>query len=151
MPVSFVWLLALGVCASKTPATPDSYSAASLAGLTRRQPKTWRPAFQIRDPVYNISPVDYSSGKPYLLQFRGRGDDYCAQMEPLKKQLKQELGIDIRCFEVWYDTTNLELLQKLDRGRCGGVPFFYNKRTRRFICGATTYCDPGTRANCSHR
>ena len=71
--------------------------------------------------------------------------------EPLKKQLKQELGIDIRCFEVWYDTTNLELLQKLDRGRCGGVPFFYNKRTRRFICGATTYCDPGTRANCSHR
>ena len=41
--------------------------------------------------------------------------------------------------QVWYSSKNLELLQRLDRGRCGGVPFFYNKRSRRFICGATTY------------
>ncbi len=80
--------------------------------------------------------------------------------------------MSIRCFEVWYDSRNLELLQKLDGGRCvpprlsarrsrtsrgragrlsasasalapprrcNGVPFFYNKRSKRFICGATTY------------
>jgi len=74
-----------------------------------------------------------------LLQFRGRGDDYCDMMEPLKEQLVEELGVQIRCFEVWQDTRNLELLQTLDNGRCGGVPFFYNKRSCRFICGATTY------------
>merc|ERR1712070_258002 len=50
-------------------------------------------------------------------------------------------GVEIRCFEVWYDSKNLELLQRLDRGRCGGVPFFYNKRSRRYICGATTYAN----------
>ena len=32
-------------------------------------------------------------------------------------------------------------MQRLDRGRCGGVPFFYNKRSRRYICGATTYAN----------
>ena len=62
-------------------------------------------------------------------------------MEPLKEQLKEELGVQIRTFEVWYDSKNLELLQRLDRGRCGGVPFFYNKRSRRYICGATTYAN----------
>ena len=40
---------------------------------------------------------------------------------------------------MWYDSRNLALMTRIDRGRCGGVPFFYNKRTRRFICGATTY------------
>ena len=43
-----------------------------------------------------------------------------------------------RAVQVWYDPKNLELLQKYDKGRCGGVPFFYNKRSRRFICGATS-------------
>lgn len=76
-----------------------------------------------------------------LARVTGKGDDYCAQMEPLKERLKDELGVEIRCFEVWYGTANLELLQKLDRGRCGGVPFFYNKKSRRFICGATTYAN----------
>ena len=50
---------------------------------------------------------------------------------------KRCIGRDV--LQVWYESKNLELLQRLDRGRCGGVPFFYNKRSRRFICGATTY------------
>jgi thiol-disulfide isomerase/thioredoxin len=93
----------------------------------------------VTEPVFELSPSEYAQGQPYLLQFRGKGDDYCEQMEPLKEQLKEELGVDIRCFEVWYDSKNLELLQRLDKGRCGGVPFFYNKRSRRYVCGATTY------------
>ena len=31
-----------------------------------------------------------------------------------------------------------ELLSKMDKQRCGGVPFFYNKDTKLSICGATT-------------
>ena len=53
------------------------------------------------EPIFELSPSEYSGGKPYLLQFKGKGDDYCAQMEPLKEQLKEELGVNIRCFEVW--------------------------------------------------
>ena len=28
---------------------------------------------------------------------------------------------------------------EIDKGRCGGVPFFYNKKTGKFICGAADY------------
>ena len=44
---------------------------------------------------------------------------------------------------MWTTPTPLpvELMQRLDNGKCGGVPFFYNKRTRRYICGATTYAN----------
>jgi len=98
-------------------------------------------AFQVTEPIYELTPEQLAGGKPYLIQFTGKGDDYCKSMEPLKERLKDELGVEIRCFEVWYGTQNLDLLQKLDRGRCGGVPFFYNKKSRRFICGATTYAN----------
>jgi len=109
-----------------------------VSSRSRRTPPL---AFQVSEPIYELSPQQLAGGKPYLIQFTGKGDDYCAQMEPLKERLKDELGVEIRCFEVWYGTANLELLQKLDRGRCGGVPFFYNKKSRRFICGATTYAN----------
>ena len=98
-------------------------------------------AFQLTEPIFKLDPEEYAGGKPYLIMFRGRGDDYCAQMDPLIEQLSRELQVEVRTFEVWYDTKNVELLQKFDRGRCGGVPFFYNKHSRRFICGATTYAN----------
>ena len=109
--------------------------------LLRRRRKQPPLAYQMSELVFEVPMSEQSKGKPYLIQFKGKGDDYCAQMEPLKEQLKEELGVQIRCFEVWYDSKNLELMQRLDNGRCGGVPFFYNKRSRRYICGATTYAN----------
>lgn len=108
-----------------------------------KQKRRWkrRMAFQMTEPIFELDIDQYKEGKPYLIQFKGKGDDYCAQMEPLKEQLEEELGVNIKTFEVWYDSKNLELLQRMDRGRCGGVPFFYNKRSRRYICGATTYAN----------
>ena len=78
----------------------------------RREPPL---AFQIGEPVYELTPQQLAGGKPYMIQFTGKGDDYCAQMEPLKERLKDELGVEIRCFEVWYGTANLDLLQKVRR------------------------------------
>jgi len=95
-------------------------------------------AFQVSELQFEPQP-DKLIEQPHLIQFKGKGDSYCAMMEPMKTQLVKELGVDIRCFEVWYDSRNLELLQLMDGGKCGGVPFFYNKRSKRFICGATTY------------
>merc|ERR1719498_2099248 len=58
-------------------------------------------------------------------------------MTPLNRELPKE-GHKLRTFEVWYNARNTELLQHLDMGRCGGGPFYFNKRTRKYICGATT-------------
>jgi len=68
-----------------------------------------------------MSELKFTTDEPVegtdLIQFRGKGDDYCAFMEPLTEQLCNELGVKIRCFEVWHDSRNLELLQRLDAGR----------------------------------
>ena len=66
-----------------------------VAARRRRLPL----AFQVTKPIFELEPEAYE-GKPYLIQFKGKGDDYCAQMEPLKDQLREELGVEIRCFEV---------------------------------------------------
>ncbi|KAA8494023.1 hypothetical protein FVE85_3998 [Porphyridium purpureum] len=84
-------------------------------------------------------------GRPkngHLLEFYGIECDHCVDMEPVIEQLKHETGLTMRRFEVWYNDDNLRLLQRLDtNGRCGGVPFFYNKKTQYWICGATTYAN----------
>ena len=80
-----------------------------------------------------------SGEQPWLLQFTGKGDDYCKIMEPMVAQLEKELGVEVRKLEVWTDPKHAEFLRRLDAGRCGGVPFFYNKVSKRHICGATTY------------
>ena len=63
-------------------------------------------------------------------------------MDPLLSRLEKETGLTFRRFEVWYNLDNLKLLQTLDQhNACGGVPYFYNKKTRGWICGATTYAN----------
>jgi len=127
--------------AAKLPPSGDTPSSRRRSPLRDRLRRSMPAAFQCSERIHELSLEESAAGKPYLIQFKGKGDDYCKQMEPLKEQLRDELGLEIRCFEVWYDSKNLELLQRLDRGRCGGVPFFYNKRSRRFVCGATTYAN----------
>ena len=102
-------------------------------------------AFQLTETQYKVDQEKLKEVAPDrtpstpLIMFYGRGDDYCAQMEPLLHQLQKEEGLTVRKFEVWHNTRNTELLRKLDPARCGGVPFFYNKESHRWICGATTY------------
>jgi len=96
-------------------------------------------AFQVSPTYYGRGDFDLEEDTPHLIIFRGKGDDYCKLMEPMWKELESELGVRVRTFEVWHSSSNLELLRVFDTGECGGVPFFFNKRTRRFICGATTY------------
>jgi hypothetical protein len=43
--------------------------------------------------------------------------------------------------ETWHNAANAQKLQKCDKGRCGGVPFFYNDKTDKFICGSGEYED----------
>eukprot|EP00741_Cyanophora_paradoxa_P001034 tig00000455_g996.t1 len=75
---------------------------------------------------------------PNLMEFYGIGCDHCEDMQPLIHQVEAEIGRSFVRYEVWENPRNLKILQKLDRGMCGGIPFFYNRKTRDYICGATT-------------
>ena len=74
-----------------------------------------------------------------LIEFYGTECVHCKDMEPLIEKLEKEEGIKIERLEVWHDSKNAELLQKLDNGKCGGVPFFYNNKTGKWICGSADY------------
>lgn len=74
-----------------------------------------------------------------LIMFYGTECDHCHEMEPLVQKLEQELNINVERFEVWHDAKNQQLLEKIDQGKCGGVPLFFNEDTKKTICGATSY------------
>ena len=74
-----------------------------------------------------------------LLEFYGTECHFCREMEPLVKRLEEELKIKIKKIEVWHNAENARLMEKYDKGYCSGVPFFFNIKTGKWICGATTY------------
>ncbi|MBI2136025.1 thioredoxin family protein [Candidatus Woesearchaeota archaeon] len=76
---------------------------------------------------------------PYLFDFYGEECPPCRHMHPLVDQLETEHKVKVAHLEVWHNEKNLELLQSVDKGMCGGVPFFFNKKTGKWICGATSY------------
>ncbi|MEK6874675.1 MAG: hypothetical protein AABX52_02915, partial [Nanoarchaeota archaeon] len=72
----------------------------------------------------------------YLIMFTGRECTHCHEMDPLVDQLEKELGVNVDRLEVWHDEKNAKLLAGYDKGFCGGVPFFFNTKTGKWICGA---------------
>ena len=76
---------------------------------------------------------------PNLIDFYGTECVHCREVDPLLERLKEEEGIEVTRLEVWHNMKNAEILQELDQGKCGGVPFLYNKSSRKWICGVPTY------------
>lgn len=74
-----------------------------------------------------------------LLMFTGTECVHCHEMEPLVERLEKEEKISVERLEVWHNAKNAELLQSIDKGFCGGIPFFYNKKTNKWVCGSTSY------------
>jgi len=60
-------------------------------------------------------------------------------MDPLVERLEEEEGVNIAKLEVWHNEANAKVMREYDKGYCGGVPFFYNKKTGKWICGGTDY------------
>lgn len=75
----------------------------------------------------------------HLLEFYGTECVHCRQMEPLIARLEEETGVTITRLEVWHNQENAARLKQYDQGFCGGVPFFYNTRTGKWLCGAVDY------------
>ena len=74
-----------------------------------------------------------------LLDFYGTECAHCKEMDPLVERLKKEEKLTIQKIEVWHNTENARRLQEYDQGFCGGVPFFYNTKTEKWICGSASY------------
>lgn len=77
--------------------------------------------------------------EPHLLEFYGTECVHCNEMKPLVERLEKEKKIKVQRIEVWHNAANAKILDQYDQGICGGVPFFYNKKTNKAICGATSY------------
>jgi thiol-disulfide isomerase/thioredoxin len=75
----------------------------------------------------------------HLLEFYGTECPHCVQMHELVEKLEKEEGIKIESLEVWHNKENEKRLLELDKDMCGGVPFFYNLKTKKFICGSDSY------------
>lgn len=76
---------------------------------------------------------------PELLDFYGTECVHCKKMEPLLARLKEEERIEPTRLEVWHNSKNAAIMAQLDKGFCEGVPFLYNKRTGKWLCGEASY------------
>ncbi len=74
-----------------------------------------------------------------LLNFYGKECPHCHEMEPLVDQLQKETGVTVDRLEVWHNDENMKTMEKYDKNLCGGVPFFFNTETNKFICGEASY------------
>ncbi len=76
----------------------------------------------------------------HLLEFYGTECPHCVHMHELVERLEKEESVKVDVFEVWHNPENEKKLLAIDNGElCGGVPFFYNTQTKKFICGETSY------------
>ncbi len=60
-------------------------------------------------------------------------------MAPLVERLEREEGVNVARLEVWHNENNARLMREYDKGYCGGVPFFFNKKTGKWLCGEVDY------------
>lgn len=58
-------------------------------------------------------------------------------MLPMVEKLNKE-GAKIEILETWHNAENAKKLETFDTGLCGGVPFFYNAKSKKVLCGEAT-------------
>lgn len=75
----------------------------------------------------------------HLLEFYGEECPHCVRMKELVVKLEKEEGVKVESFEVWHNEENVRKQEGYDKDLCGGVPFFYNTETEKFICGEAEY------------
>lgn len=75
----------------------------------------------------------------HLLEFYGTECPHCVRMHELVEKFEKEEGVKVDTFEIWHNKENEKKLLEIDKDMCGGVPFFYNEQTKKFICGEADY------------
>ena len=74
-----------------------------------------------------------------ILMFYGTECVHCHEMDPIVAKLEGE-GTKVEKLEIWHNAKNKERYDKSNKAiKCTGVPYFYNEKTKKGICGATSY------------
>lgn len=63
---------------------------------------------------------------------------HCHKMMPLVDALEKQMGVKVERKEVYNNQANNEERMTNDQGVCGGVPYFYNTESKKWICGETS-------------
>ena len=76
-----------------------------------------------------------------LYEFYGLECPHCDRMRTLTDKLMLEYpSVHIDRKEVWHNDSNMKFVEELDKGdACGGVPFYFNGKTKKWLCGEVTY------------
>ena len=74
-----------------------------------------------------------------LYDFYGTECPHCKEMDPIIARLEKEEKVKVTKLEVWHNSQNQKLFEQIDNGKCGGVPFFYNTATKKWLCGSCDY------------
>ncbi|MFA6407321.1 MAG: thioredoxin family protein [Candidatus Paceibacterota bacterium] len=77
--------------------------------------------------------------KNHLLMFYGQECPHCETMKPFVEKIELDNHLTIERLEVWHDIANQQLMKEYDTEHCEGVPFFYNTRSKKSICGETDF------------
>jgi thiol-disulfide isomerase/thioredoxin len=75
----------------------------------------------------------------HLIEFYGTECPHCERMNELVLKLEKEEGVQVEKLEIWHNKENEMKMRECDKGFCGGVPFFFNTKTSKWICGEATY------------
>lgn len=76
----------------------------------------------------------------HLEEYFGLECPHCQKMQKISAKVEIELGIPFERFEVWHNSKNMSQAEERDKeAKCGGVPFYFNTKTRKALCGEVTY------------
>ncbi|CAM9838949.1 unnamed protein product [Phaeothamnion confervicola] len=109
----------------------------ALIGAVPAEASRWHSQWARLAFNRGIYPAD--PNEPWLIEFTGYNCDHCDTMEPLVERLEKEFKVPVEQFIVWEGSSKFDLMQLLDTVECRGLPFFYNRRSRQAICGATSW------------
>lgn len=74
-----------------------------------------------------------------LLEFYGEECPHCRRMALLVERLEKDAGVKVEKFEIWHDDASARKYAEIEKGVCGGVPFFYNTESKESLCGEEDY------------
>mmetsp|Transcript_33348 Transcript_33348/g.61153 ORF Transcript_33348/g.61153 Transcript_33348/m.61153 type:complete len:168 (+) Transcript_33348:58-561(+) len=88
-----------------------------------------------------LIPTAEKESKPHLIGFYAEQSMEAKRMKYLGGLLEKELpGIRIVWLETWENPLNERLRASIDlRNQCGGVPYLFNRRTGKVLCGVHSY------------
>ena len=94
--------------------------------------------------IFKGDKMGEDENKGRLIMFTGTECDHCHANEPTVEKVEKELNVKFERLEVWHNAENAAFLEKTDKNPdgstfCGGIPFFYNEKTGKKLCGPQKY------------